>query len=425
MICDLKRLLGMENSTPGSPSVNVNGANARVVVGLVGAGRWCDTNRGWTDLYAGVQAGLCRLGGVADVSTICRQSVKARFRAPDCPEYEDYRKLLEDRSLDAIVCSVEDHWHAPVILQALRAGKHVYVVPPLCRYLHEAFEIWDACKASGKVLQLGVQACSDQRWHKAAELVAQGRIGPLVMAQGSYMHNIPKGEWNNPIFEWATKEDVRWDLWKKEGVQTPDSISSEDFFRWEKYYRYSAGLLARPLVYRAPAYLLAMGQTSFPRRVVAMGAQAVQSDRNTPGARRREVPEFIRVDAEFPDGSMLCLTSSSVNEAGLPEVLCGYKASIWMRGSTVELKPQTAFVAEVTPERFGPFPFESVEAHVTNWIESIRGNQRPNCGIELAARTQVLLSMAEISDRLSVTCLFDPATRKTHDISGRELRLPA
>ena len=58
----------------------------------------------------------------------------------------------------------------------------------------------------------------------------------------------------------------------------------------------------------------------------------------------------------------------------------------------------------------------------TNWIESIRGNQKPNCGLELAVRVQTLISLAEISERKSVTCCFDAATRTVHDGFGDEIK---
>jgi predicted dehydrogenase len=90
--------------------------------------------------------------------------------------YDDYRKLLERKDIDAIVCATVDHWHTKVSVDAMNGGKHVYVEKPMTRYLGEAFEIYDTVKKTGKKLQVGSQGCSDAKWHKAAELIKGGKI---------------------------------------------------------------------------------------------------------------------------------------------------------------------------------------------------------------------------------------------------------
>jgi len=86
----------------------------------------------------------------------------------------------------------------------MQAGKHIYVEKPMSRYLDEAFQVHDTVKATGKIFQVGSQGCSDMKWHKAAEWIKAGKIGAVVMAQGSYMRNTPKGEWNYNIQAWCS-----------------------------------------------------------------------------------------------------------------------------------------------------------------------------------------------------------------------------
>lgn len=331
--------------------------------------------------------------------------------------------MLGQPGVDAVVCSVADHWHAPVILDSLKAGKHVYVIPPLCRYLPEAFDIWDACVRSKRILQLGVFACSDRKWQTAGDLIKAGRIGQVVMLQGSYMRNNPRGEWNYSIQPWATRADVNQAMWERPGKSASEAFDPERYFRWYKYYRYSSGLLSGLLSKKVNPYLMAMGTPEFPKRVAAIGTKPVHSDVHTLGAGERDCPEIIQVLAEFPSGATMSLTSSSVNERGTQEMIRGHQASLILAGDNVELRPEPAFASEIQPERFGPFHWETLENHFTNWIESIRGNQRPNCGIELAVRGQVLLSMAEMSHRLNTVCLFNEATRKVTDAFGKEVVL--
>src|SRR6185436_7389057 len=126
---------------------------------------------------------------------------------------EDHRKLLEQKDIDAVVVATVDHWHAPCAIDAMEAGKHVYCEKPMTRYLDEAFAIHDVVKKTGRIFQVGSQICSDAKWHKAAELIKAGKIGPLVLMEGSYMRNSPKGEWNYTIHPWCTQDDVDWNAW--------------------------------------------------------------------------------------------------------------------------------------------------------------------------------------------------------------------
>jgi len=399
---------------------NVAGANNRIVLGFVGVG-----NQGYGShlmpIFNDRSKYNVAIAAVCDVSKHRREQAQ-KLVGEGCKEYEDYRKLLEDKSIDAIVCATVDHWHAPVTIDSLNAGKHVYVEKPMCRYLPEAFAIYDAVKSSKKVLQVGSQGCSDQKWHAAAKLIKDGKIGAVVMSQGSYMRNTPKGEWNYNIQSWATKDDVNWQMWLGPKIKTrkPD-FDPDDYFRWRKYYRYCAGLLGDLFPHKLHPYMLATGNPQFPLRVAAIGTRKVMTDKMTPGTPMRDVPEIIQLIAEFPDGMVMHITSSTVNEQGTQEMIRGQKGSLYMAGNRVELKPEKPFSEEIDPETVGPFPAESIPAHHQNWFDSIRSNKEPNCGIELAVRVQTVVCLGEMSDRLSTMCLFDEKTRKVTDGNGKEL----
>ena len=117
----------------------------------------------------------------------------------DADVYEDYRKVLDRKDIDAVVVATHDVWHANITCDALQAGKHVYCEKPMTRYLGEAFRVHDLVKQTGKILQVGSQGCSAGGWHKAAELIQAGKIGTLVWSQGYYCRNKHEGEWNYDI----------------------------------------------------------------------------------------------------------------------------------------------------------------------------------------------------------------------------------
>ncbi len=341
--------------------------------------------------------------------------------------FEDYRKLLDHKDIDAVVVSTVDHWHTRTSVDAMNAGKHVYVEKPMTRYLGEAFEIYDTVKKTGKTLQVGSQGCSDLKWHKAAELIQAGKIGPLVMCQGSYMRNNPKGEWNYVIDDAAKADNLDWERWMGTQIKRRVPFDPDHFFRWRKYYPYCAGLLSDLFPHKLHPYMLATGNPEFPLRVACVGSHKVESDNNTyttPEDKqkyRRDVPEIVQLIAEFPSGMVMHITSSTVNEAGTQELIRGHKANLFMAGNKVELKPEKPFSEDLEPEEFTGFQPEDLPPHEKNWFDCIRSGKRPNAHIELAVRVQTVISLGEMSERLNMMCLFDEKSRKIRTGDGKEV----
>jgi len=408
-----------QNQAPSSG--RVIGANDRITIGFVGVG-----GQGMAHVRSMKEHAAennVALVATADVSKH-RAADAQKYIGGDCEAFGDYRKLLERKDIDVVCCATVDHWHTPVSVDAMHAGKHVYVEKPMTRYLGEAFQIYDTCKSTGKILQVGSQGCSDLKWHKAASLIKGGRIGPVVMSQGSYMRNAPKGEWNYGIQEWATADDINWEMWLGKQIKTRKSFDADHYFRWRKYYPYCAGLLGDLFPHKLHPYMLATGNPQFPTRVASVGSRKVETDKKTPGTYMRDVEEIIQLIAEFPDGMVMHITSSTVNETGTQEMIRGHKATLTMQGNKVVLTPERAFTDDVEAATFSdldgaPFVGEPIHVHEKNWFDSIRANKQPNCGIDLAVKVQTVISLAEMSERLNVMCLFDEKTRKITTGDGR------
>jgi len=407
-----------QNQAP-SPG-RVIGANDRIVVGYIGTGNqgMAHVRSQHTDATANniVQVAAC------DLYEKARNDAKGVI-GDGCELYSDYRKLLERKDIDAVTIATVDHWHTRTSIDAMQSGKHVYVEKPMTRYLGEAFQIHDTVKSTGKVLQVGSQGCSDAKWHKAAELIRGGRIGPLVLGQGSYMRNNPKGEWNQYVLRTdATPDTIDWKTWISP-VHKKVEFDVDHFFRWRKYYPYCAGLLGDLVPHRLHPLMLASGNPEFPTRVVSIGTRKILTDKNTPGTHMRDVPENVQLLAEFPSGLSLLIISSSVNEQGLPDMIRGHKGSLYFAGNKVDLRPEKPFSDDVDPAEFsGLKPSgEDIGAHEKNWFDSIRENKLPNCNIDLAVRVQTVISLAEMSERLKIACLFDEKTRKVMTGEGKEV----
>ena len=408
-----------------APSANVAGANNRITIGHIGVGGQGMAHVSQMKPKHGdnntVSVAVC------DVSKYRQEFAKAKIldgtAGAKVDMYGDYRKLLERKDIDVIVCGTVDHWHTKVSVDALNAGKHVYVEKPMTRYLSEAFESHDTVKRTGKILQVGSQGCSDLKWHEAANIIKAGKIGPVVMAQGSYMRNNPKGEWNYGIQPWATEQDMDWKAWLGP-VSKKIGFNADHYFRWRKYYPYCAGLLGDLFPHKLHPYMLATGNPEYPTRVASVGNKKVHTDKKTPGTPERDVPEIVQLIAEFPSGMVMHVSSSTVNEVGTQEMIRGHKATLTMAGNKIELKPERWAADEIEPSTSAAFAGETLSAHHKNWFESIRANKQPNAGIDLATKVQTVISLAEISERLGVMCNFDAKTRKVTDGTGKEIKLP-
>jgi predicted dehydrogenase len=404
-----------------APSAGVTGANNRIVVGFVGVG-----NQGYGAHVLQIKGHAAEnnvaLAAVCDLWSKRVDQAKG-FIGGDCQGYDHYGKLLERKDIDAVVVATHDPMHATISIAALNAGKHVYCEKPMSRYLGEAFQVQDAVKKTGKIFQVGSQGCSAAGWHKAAELITAGKIGPLVWGQGYYCRNNRKGEWNVPIDEAIKDAAIDWKQWLGP-VKKQESFNAEHYFRWRKYFPYCAGLLGDLVPHRLLPLMVATGKPEYPSRVVCVGTKNVHPDKNTDGAGERDVPEHVELIAEFPSGLSLVVAASTINAKSPGFVIYGHHASleIGTSGEKVSLIPEKEYADELDPETYeGLTPIEDFAVHEKNWFDCIRENKQPNANIELAVRAQTVISLAEMSERLKIACLFDEKTRKITTDGGREI----
>jgi predicted dehydrogenase len=351
-----------------------------------------------------------------------KSTIEGKMSGAKVDGYDDYRKIMDRKDIDAVCCATVDHWHTRITLDSLNAGKHVYVEKPMTRYLGEGFEIYDTAKKTGKKVQVGSQGSSDQKYHKCAEMIRAGDLGQLVLLQGSYMRNSPKGEWNYPIDPDLRADNCNWERWLGP-VHKKVAFSPDHYFRWRKYYPYCGGLLGDLMPHRLHPLMVATGNPEFPSRVVCLGTKAFHTDKNTPGTPERDVDENTQLIAEFPSGMNMIVTSSTVNEQGWTDTIRGHKATITLGGNRVEMKPERAYADDLEPKTLDNVGVgEPIWQHEKNWFDCIRSGKEPNAGMELAVRVQTIISLAEMSDRLNIMCLFDEKTRKITTGDGKEVK---
>jgi predicted dehydrogenase len=390
-----------------SASARIIGANDRINYGFIGVG-------GMGAKHLTIIRDFAATENVAVVAA-CDVFQKRRLEAqqkgslPDNAIFTDYRRVLENREIDVIVIATPDHWHGRIAVEAMEAGKHIYVEKPMTRFLNEAFRIYDTARRTNRLVQVGSHGCSDPKWHKARELTQSGKPGPLLWAQGSYCRNNPKGEWNYKIEPEADSQAIDWKMWL--GSAPRREFSAERFYRWRKYWDYGTGIIGDLWPHRLHPLMMAMAINEFPRRVSCLGGRLCDTD--TGHGEMREVADTTMLMVEFPCGVMIHLAGSTVNERGIEDIIRGQKANLLFGGGKVQLQPERPYVEEIeASDETPPDSGESHQKHQKNFIDALRSHKAPSCDIELGIRVQTIISMAEESYRRGRTVSFDEQKRK-------------
>lgn len=399
-------------------SVGAAGASAKLALGFIGGDAFACTTH-----FAAIDASEAETDKLVHVAAYATPWKAQRLDGyfPNATAYVDYREMLARESLDAVICVAPDHLHAEIVVDCLAAGKHVYLWPPLCRYLPEAFEIQAAAEKAGKSVY--VLECDNSMFSIAGEWVRAGKLGPLILLQDSYMRNSPKGDFNTPIAPAFSANDVNWEAWYGKALRGRKPCSGEEFTCWRKYYPYCSFDNATFISLSLTPFLQVLGHEEFPVRVGALGNKKFHTDGfgNTP---ERDCPETMQWIVEFPGGTTFFYTVGSVNEMGVPRLIRGHEASLHLTNEALAWVPEKAVLPQAVKQTLKMTGGQDIGGRFKQWAHSLSGNAKPISNLGRAVQMQSLLSLAEMSNRLNSVCLFDANTRKVHDGFGRELALP-
>ena len=417
-------------STQGS---RVIGANDRIQVGVVGVGgRGSYVARAFQQ-YGEKNNNTCQIVAVCDVYEKRKKMAAERLNAKG---YLDYRELLQQPGIDAVIVATPDHWHAKIALAAMDAGKDVYCEKPMCHTNDEIKQLVNTVKETKRVFQVGSQTTSADQWWKAKKAIADGAIGKILESQGSYHRNSTEGEWNWPIDAEAGPDGkgdnyIDWKMWLGPAPNRP--YNADRFFRFRKYWDYSGGI-ATDLFYHVVAPLnICWNEPQFPSRVAGSGGIYVFKD-------EREVPDTFHLLAEYAQGHSLVLSSSMANRHHIPGLIRGHEGTIIMvehgeferptdhitvepevmrrfrRGEGPNQTPQvTAIGGEEYAKKFGTEPYkipvdnskDMMTAHIENFLSCMRTREKPHLDVETGARAQAVINLAVQSYREGKVLYWD------------------
>ncbi len=239
---------GIKPGVSARSASRVVGANDRIHVGMIGVG-----GMGTVHLQAFMkqtdEEKDIQIVAVSDIYTKRKQRARDIAKLTDKEVHHDYRELLARNDVDAVLIAAPDHWHGQMALDALAAGKDVYLEKPMTHTLEEARALVDAVKKYDRILQVGNQGLSAPSTRKSKELIDAGEIGPLLCAQATSARNSLLGEWNYRVEPEGTPENIDWNRWLGSAPKRP--FNADRYFRFRKYWDYSGGI-ATDLFFHAP-----------------------------------------------------------------------------------------------------------------------------------------------------------------------------
>jgi len=367
------------------------GANERINIGSIGCG-----GRG-TSLLNDIVARSKKPGsGVAAVAVSDVYDVRREQARRICggKAYKDYRRLLEQKDIDAVIIASPDHWHARMSIDAAEAGKDIYCEKPMTYTVEEAKEVAQVVGEKKRVMQIGVQSCSDDIWWQARKIIRKKTIGKLLWTQSGVSRNSIEGDWNYyRIDPNAGPHNIDWNAFLGSAPKRP--YDPDRFFRWRKYWDYSGGIATDLFYHRLGHLQIALGP-EFPKRVVASGGIYVFHD--------RETPDTFHTMIDYPTDHTIVLLGSQANRQKVPEIIRGHRGTIRFEETGLVVQPEKEFEKEVEEMQVSPQPRPG---HMDNFLQCIRTREKPHCNEIVGYRVMVAIGMGVRAYREQKVMLFD------------------
>lgn len=260
-------------------------ANDRIQIALIGAG-----NMGSGDLVSALQVPGVEVVAIADVYEGRLERAKERW-GNTLFTTRDYREVLAKPDIDAVIVGTPDHWHAQISIDAMNAGKDVYVEKPMVQKIEDGHRVVEAQKKTNRILQVGSQRVSSIIYAKARDLMRSGAIGQLNMMEAWWDRNSAVGAWQYAIAPDASPQTIDWDRFL--GTAPKRSFEPVRLFRWRNYQDYGTGVAGDLFVHLFSGLHFIM-DTPGPQRVFATGGLRFWKD-------GRDVPDVMQGIYDYPE----------------------------------------------------------------------------------------------------------------------------
>ncbi len=387
------------------------GPNDRIHVGLIGCGGMGQHNLAQCAAHKDVV-----VTAACDPWKPRREAVAARHKA-SCKAYRDYREVLSQKDVDAVIIAPPPHWHALIAIHACQSGKDIYVQKPMTLHLAESLALRNAVKKHQRISQVGTQIHAGENYRRIVEMLRADHLGKIsVVRTFNVMNQGPQGVGHDP--NTTPPPELDWDLWVGPGPMRPfNAILVANSYNHCSWMTYTGGWLCgmAPHIIDLPIWALNLG---FPTAVSSVGGRFIIKDDG-------DGPDVQEVLWQYPKCTMTWM-STQANSYGFdlhgPPVprrrlgiyFHGVDATMYCDYGTNKIVPEGDRMKDkqVPEKSIPPSP-----GHEREWLDSIKSRKEPSCCVDYHVRVDVPLVLANLSLKLGRTIHFDPATEK---ITGDE-----
>ena len=378
-------------TTLASPR-GVLGANDRIRMGIIGPGA-----RGTELVHQALSFPEVEFVAFADVYT--RRLEDAKKLVPNAATYFDHRRLLDDKTIDAVIIATPQHLHCEHFVNSIQAGKHVYQEKTMAFGVDHAKRMRAAYRNAGKrTVQIGHQSCSSGQMPDAQQFLANGQLGKITAVHMHMYRNTPHGkpQWSRPVYPDMTPENI---LWKSfEGEAPHQDFDPNRYINWRFFWEYSGGNVYENMCHQLSFWYKALN-LQIPKAVTMTGGIYLWKD-------GREVPDTMNVSIEQPEEILISWDSGFGNDQlRVTEDVLGTDGTI-SKGQQIRYLPQKVNRPDGT-EMLGRTN-TSPNAHMQNFLDCIRSGKETNCPFDLGYRVSIACRMAVESYRQRRTLRWDP-----------------
>jgi len=366
------------------------GANDRIRLGVIGTrGRGAELAGAFAKRADVTIASLC---DVDDASFAPALKVVEKAGAATPKVEKDFRKLLDDREIDAVVVATPDHWHALMTVMACQAGKDVYTEKPASHNVVEGRRMVEAARKYGRVVQMGIQRRSMPHVQDAVAHVKEGGIGTVGMARAwIFKERLPIG----PPVPAEVPPGVDYAMWQGPALDRPFT-KNHFHYNWHWFWNWGTGELGNNGIHGLDVARWGLGVDA-PLTVSSTGGNYVYRD--------REVPDTQVVTWEFPQSCLVwehrLWDQHPLEGSGFGIAFYGDKGVL-----TVDEKGWKVEGGAKAGGKAGA----GLDAHLANFVDSTRTRARPNADIEVGHLSTRLCHLGNISQRVGRKLKFDAAT---------------
>jgi predicted dehydrogenase len=358
-------------------STKVFGANDTLRVGVIGAGE-----RMKTLLDSADKTGIpYQIVAVSDVYGPRRDAVKQRAAGAAATTHLDYHEVLA-KDMDAVLIAAPDHWHVRMAVDALAAGKDVYLEKPVTHTIEEGATLSHAVRNSKQILQCGMQQRSWTHFRNAVNLIQGGTLGRVTQVRTYWWQNYDKAGWRpDPVDTQA----LDWKLWLGSAPDQP--FSEEKFYLWRWYWNFGGGAMTDLFTHWIDVAQWAM-KSDEPREVQMLADKYIFQE--------WDCPDTIQAALRYPGFDVVYegMMSSSIDDGGLE-----------FRGTEATLKiDRSGFTVYREGLKSGQNPIlmedsfrDGTITHMENFFECVRTRKEPNAPVETgiaAARAGHIANLA-------------------------------